>query len=223
MTRANPGMMGRPPKISREQILDTVLAIGFDEATVSEVARRLHVDQSALYRHVNNRESMLREASERAFNRYEQPEPTGNWRDYLTEFAESQWAFLTSIPGLALYLASARYTPHAMTSVALTVTTKLSRYGFTPRDAMVIVDSIADMTTQTIIMNKTLDSTPNPSSGESLRQQALNAIERTAPGLDDTIGFAAEIIELLAPHDETAWWQAKLALILDGAEHLQRN
>ncbi len=86
MTRANAGTMGRPPKISREQILDTVLAIGFDEATASEVARRLNVDQSALYRHVRNRESMLREASERAFERYVQPEATDDWRDYLNGF-----------------------------------------------------------------------------------------------------------------------------------------
>ncbi|MEA5116846.1 MAG: hypothetical protein VB036_04420 [Propionicimonas sp.] len=53
-----------------------------------------------------------------------------------------------------------------------------------------------------------------------MRARALQAIARTAPELDDTIGFIAVITEQLAPTDQSAWWKPKLGLILDGAERL---
>lgn len=214
--------MGRPPKINRELVLDTVLSIGFDTVTVSEVARALGVDQSALYRYVANRDAMLRDASERAFERYVWPTEATQWRAYLEEFADSLWDFLNSVPGLGLYLASARHVPKAMSITALGVTARLCSFGFAPRDAMVVVDSIADMVTQSLIMQRTLDSPAGDSATDafedSLRTRALASIQAAAPAMEDPIGFVSIVEEVLAsPSDDTAWWRAKLQLLLDGA------
>lgn len=223
MAHTDKAAIGRPPKISREQILDTVLLIGFQEATVSEVARRLDVDQSALYRHVTSRVLMLQDASERAFERYEWPLEAADWRTYLNAFADSLWKFLGSVSGLAVYLASVQHMPRNMTVAALAVTARVTSFGFAPRDAMLVVDCVADMVTQSMILRKTLDSTPDAAAGASLRTRVLESITRTAPDLDDTIGFVAAITEQLTHGDETGWWRAKLALILDGAEHRMQN
>lgn len=222
MPASKRGPMGRPPKISRELVLDTVLRIGFEKATVSEVARALEVDQSALYRHVTSRDLMLRDAAERAFERYRWPTEGAQWRAYLEEFADSLWDFLSSVPGLGLYLASTRHVPKAMTATALGVTARLCSFGFAPRDAMLVVDSVADMITQSLIMQRTLDAPAGarPASGadDSLRARAIAAVQAAVPELEDAIGFVTIMTSVLAsPPDDTAWWRAKLELLLDGA------
>jgi len=58
--------MGRPPRIGREQILDTARRIfaaqGFAATTLSDIAGRLGVTPAALLRHVGSKDALFHDA-----------------------------------------------------------------------------------------------------------------------------------------------------------------
>jgi len=58
--------MGRPPRISREQILDTARGVfirhGFEAATLADIARELNVTPAAILRHVSSKQALFAEA-----------------------------------------------------------------------------------------------------------------------------------------------------------------
>src|SRR5215813_2530013 len=58
--------MGRPPRIRRDQILDTARRVfaakGFAAATLADIAGELHVTPAALLRHVDSKDALFAEA-----------------------------------------------------------------------------------------------------------------------------------------------------------------
>ncbi|HUJ15146.1 MAG TPA: TetR/AcrR family transcriptional regulator [Thermoanaerobaculia bacterium] len=58
--------MGRPPRISRDQLLETARSVfaakGFDAATLADIARELHVTPAAVLRHTKSKLDLFRTA-----------------------------------------------------------------------------------------------------------------------------------------------------------------
>ena len=78
---------GRPPKITRDQIVEAVLSHGFAGITIPEVAQRLGVTTMTVYRHAATRAELLGMAWERVLDEHAWPDRNLPWRDLLDEYA----------------------------------------------------------------------------------------------------------------------------------------
>ena len=68
---------GRPPKITRDQIIDAVLASGFSGLTIPALAQRLGVTTMTIYRHAATRSELLAMAWEKVLERHTWPDCDG--------------------------------------------------------------------------------------------------------------------------------------------------
>ena len=86
--RAAPRRVGRPPRISREQIAEAAVEIGLGELTLRAVAERLGVSIPALYHHVESKDDLVRLAADHAARRAVLPDDRGqHWALWLLEWA----------------------------------------------------------------------------------------------------------------------------------------
>jgi AcrR family transcriptional regulator len=83
--------MGRPAKISRDQILTAALELadhdGLDALTMGGVAERLSVSPMALYRHVGNKAELMDGLVERLLNEFPSPPSDRPWSERLSTLA----------------------------------------------------------------------------------------------------------------------------------------
>ncbi|MEV2277391.1 helix-turn-helix domain-containing protein [Nocardiopsis sp. NPDC049922] len=215
--------VGRPPRVTRDDIIEAVLELGFDAATVTAVARRLRVDPSTLYGHVPGREAMLNAAAETAIARAPWPEPTGSWRDYVRACAEVMWVLFDAHPGLARRLRTMASLPPSLAAVSLRITRHLvTMLDIDVHFAALIVDTVGDMMIDShitaIALNEPVAGTARGLTGRERSQHLLD----TAVGIDDP--FVAEYTRVIheamgEPGRPSGWWREKLALVLDGIEH----
>ena len=61
--RTQTAARGRPPRVSAESIVAAAIDIGLSRVTLAEVASRLGVTVPALYRHVRNRDEIVKLAA----------------------------------------------------------------------------------------------------------------------------------------------------------------
>ena len=57
--------VGRPRRLTLDQLLDTALDMGLAELSMKDLASRLEVGIATLYRYVDNREALIRLAAGR--------------------------------------------------------------------------------------------------------------------------------------------------------------
>jgi TetR/AcrR family tetracycline transcriptional repressor len=85
--RRTPGRRGRPPLLSRDQVLDAAVAIvdadGLEALTMRRLGAALGVDPMAIYHHVPDKSALFDALVERAYEEIVIPEPTGEWQDDL--------------------------------------------------------------------------------------------------------------------------------------------
>ena len=62
-TAAEPPRVGRPPRVSVPAIIQAALEIGLEQASLKQIAEKLGVAPATLYRHVRNRNELLRLAA----------------------------------------------------------------------------------------------------------------------------------------------------------------
>jgi len=127
---------GRTAKISREAIAAAVIEIGFDDATVKNVARRLGISVPGLYHHVRGRDDLLRIASESLLATHQLPPYTGQpWPEWLRAVGWSIRTRLAQHPELVGQYISGLEMPEGITHLehALEV---LSHFDFPPVAAL---------------------------------------------------------------------------------------
>jgi AcrR family transcriptional regulator len=127
---------GRTAKISREAIAAAVIEIGFDDATVKNVAHRLGISVPGLYHHVRGRDDLLRIASESLLATHQLPPDTGQpWPEWLRAVGWSIRTRLAHHPELVGQYISGVEMPEGITHLedALEV---LSRFDFSPISAL---------------------------------------------------------------------------------------
>ncbi|WP_405061732.1 TetR family transcriptional regulator [Kribbella sp. NBC_01505] len=101
---------GRPARLNRELIVAAALETGLDGLTMRELATRLDVSHSALYRWVGNQDELFDLVSEVMTARIiptDEPTPD-TWRFWLARLAWSMHDEFLAVPGYATRIA----TPH---------------------------------------------------------------------------------------------------------------
>ncbi|MGW6578169.1 TetR/AcrR family transcriptional regulator [Streptomyces globisporus] len=101
------GRPGRPARLSRERIAEAALQGDVATLTMRELATRLGVSHSSLYRWVPDRDGVLDLVSEVMVERVlPEDEPDGeNWRDWLTRLAWAMHDEFLAVPGYAAHVA----------------------------------------------------------------------------------------------------------------------
>ena len=107
---------GRPPRLSRDLIVQAALSADLSTLTMRELAERLGVSHSALYRWVADREELFHLVSEVIVERIlPRGEPTPEtWRSWLAELAWSMHDQFLAVPGYAVHVAGPHsHNPHS--------------------------------------------------------------------------------------------------------------
>lgn len=82
--------MGRPPRISRQAVVDAAVEVGLDEVSMQAVARRLGVTTPALYSHVAGRAELVALARTALAERLGAvSSDASGWREWLADFAHA--------------------------------------------------------------------------------------------------------------------------------------
>jgi AcrR family transcriptional regulator len=99
MTTTTPARIGRPPKVTHDDIARAALAIGLDRANIRNVADALGMSATGLYHHVRTREQLVELAAEHSFARmFEQAPKHGSFADLLTYFARAFYELFVDHP-----------------------------------------------------------------------------------------------------------------------------
>ncbi|MFF4622104.1 TetR/AcrR family transcriptional regulator [Nonomuraea jabiensis] len=202
---------GRPPRITRPDIADAALAVGFDNLTLATVADRLRVAHSALYRHVADREELVIVAINRAIGKADWPEPTGEWRSDLEAQAGALWALLEAHPGLIKEFLKLRRFPDEVMHRFGAAVQRLIGYGFTVEDAFLAVDTVFDLAIDVFGRSQQLDAPAGGSAGTAkVRDSSADAwAEAVGPEV-------APLMRRALSEPASVWFNRKLGLVLDG-------
>lgn len=83
-------VVGRPPSLTIDRILDAAVQIGLDQLTIRRLAAALGVAPSSIYEYFPSRDAIVAGAIRRSVSGLTLRDPTGiGWRDYVTDFAAS--------------------------------------------------------------------------------------------------------------------------------------
>ncbi|MFC0430171.1 TetR/AcrR family transcriptional regulator C-terminal domain-containing protein [Kutzneria buriramensis] len=128
-------------KLSRESVVRAALAllddVGLDGLTLRALAERLHVQASALYWHVRNRQELVDQmAAAMIRDGLGDLATAGAWMDQLADIARGFRQTLLSHRDGARVLAEARTADPAMSRLTELSLRNLTAAGFSPQDAM---------------------------------------------------------------------------------------
>lgn len=209
--------IGRPPRISREAIAAAALEVGLDRVTVQRIGAVLGVDHSSLYRHVRGRKDILMAASDLAIARLDWRIDTQDWRQLLVGAADAVWALYQHYPGLAEAIRDLDETPPSGVIAFAEMVRRLEGFGFAMADAMVVVDSIMDMTADSVSHWHAIFARQRKGqSGEHVMAQGWDREAGNSPDLSRQIGEMGRVIR----GDPKDWWRRKVELLVAGAESL---
>ncbi|MEV6522833.1 helix-turn-helix domain-containing protein [Longispora sp. NPDC051575] len=215
MTSPSGRRPGPRPRISREDAAVAALELGFRDLTLTAVADRLGVNHSSLYRHIRGREDLVLAAIDLAVARVEWPVAGEDWRGYLTDVAEAIWRLFETNPGLAEEVRVLAVSPPAVTEVFFAVVTELVRLGFTGEDAVLAMDTVADLAADSYRGWDRLTQVRHTPDGPTSVRDTM----REAWGVDRTDRASAPFARIMtaiidgSAHD---WWRRKLDLVLEG-------
>ncbi|ODU00763.1 MAG: hypothetical protein ABS81_22555 [Pseudonocardia sp. SCN 72-86] len=136
---------GPAPRVTREAVADAALDLGFDGLTVTAVGDRLGVSHAALYRHVRDRDDLVRAATERLAERHPPPPPAEHWRETLTGGAVAFWELLRSVPGFVEATLATEAARDVLAAHGTGLTRALTAHGFPPDLAVLAADSVLDL------------------------------------------------------------------------------
>ncbi|MBD8505176.1 TetR/AcrR family transcriptional regulator [Hoyosella sp. G463] len=148
---------GRPRVLHEHDIVAAALAEGLLDATMPAVARRLGVSHSALYRYYADRSTLMLACIGQAVASMPWPAPEEPWRTMLPQLAGTTWDMLERYPGLTETMLTATRSPEEMTALAEKFVGGLVAQGFTPRDAILAIELIGDLTLTTFTAAQRLD------------------------------------------------------------------
>ena len=142
--------MGRPPRVSAQAIIEAAIDIGLEQVTLKQVADRLGVVTSALYRHVQSREELVRLAAFRLMLSRNLPQPgdkvLAHWAVLATGYAESLFGALTSEPQLINELMEGRLGPEVEIDFLEQFLAALAQHGIREAEGIRLYRKIAMLT-----------------------------------------------------------------------------
>ena len=129
--------VGRPPRISRDDIAKAAHDIGMGDLTLKAVADELGVSVAGLYHHIDGKDDLLRLAAEYSATKAVLPQDRGqHWSIWLLEWAiYNRDAFLTQ-PGLLKHYIDGAVSAEAIADNIDGILGLLVRQSFTARQAL---------------------------------------------------------------------------------------
>lgn len=218
------GRRGRPPRVTREQIAEAVLEVGFPGLTFAAVRQRLGVGETTLFRHAPDREELIRIGLERVLESMEWPSLDGTWRQMLRSTALAAWNVFEAHPGSATEVSSGTVPATAMEYMG-TVSAVLLRHGFTATNAVLACDLVFDLVADNRRGVEHIDAiVPSSNKGrESLRElvrptASVRPAEAPPEPAEEEREAIAEAIRGSISAEPLDWFLGKLEVVLDGIE-----
>src|SRR5262249_49992247 len=135
-------------RLDRETVVDAAFALaddqGLEALTLRRVAARLGVTPMALYRHVDSKEALLDEVTERLYELLALPDVGTEWWDALAEIARSARSVLLAHPWAAPLFARPLAGPHAR-ALDEALQGALRGAGFSTADVRELHDQLSNM------------------------------------------------------------------------------
>jgi AcrR family transcriptional regulator len=135
----NPKVMGRPSLIARDDIARVALEILPQKITMTAVATRLGVSASALYRHVRNRDDLMRLVTEaRLAKRPPMTDSGQHWSDLARQTARSVYHAYSGNPALLIEYIAGSFPPASELPSMERFVAALQSRGFTTEEALAL-------------------------------------------------------------------------------------
>lgn len=136
---------GRPPRVSAADIVDIAIRIGLSKVTLAAVAEQLGVSVPALYRHVRNRDEIVKLAAIELAVRRAQPEGElgTHWSDVVRGCADGMVALFIAEPQLICEVMNGTLGPDGELDFVEQFLAALTPHGFEPTDAVRIHHAVA--------------------------------------------------------------------------------
>ena len=135
-------------RLDLEAVVDTAISLaddqGLDAVSLRRVASRLGVTPMALYRHVESKDALLHEMTERMYALLTLPGPHERWWDGLAEMARSARRLLLAHPWAAPLFARPLAGPHAL-ALDEAMRAALQRAGFSSAETRELHDQLSNM------------------------------------------------------------------------------
>ncbi|MEX3105830.1 TetR/AcrR family transcriptional regulator [Streptomyces sp. V2] len=203
--------IGRPPQIGHDAIVAAAVAVGFEELSMSAVARHLGVKHSTLYRYFPHKGALLAAAADHVVAAMDWPAPCPSWRPYLRALARTTFRMFEAHPGLALHVAALRgglveYARQGARTAAVLVDT-----GLDPEFAVLAQDLVNEQVLLFFLAGQQ-EGQPATNTEETaqLRRVMLDDVRDAVPG---PVADAFERVVGGRPED---WLNRKIEVILDG-------
>lgn len=135
--------VGRPPRVTVQAIVAAALEIGLDKVTLKQIAEQLGVAQATLYRHVNNRDELLRLAAFQLTLQRQLPgAANAHWSELAIRYAESLYEAFIAEPQLISQLLKGELGPHAEVDVLEQFLSAIGEHGFSETEGMQLFHAI---------------------------------------------------------------------------------
>lgn len=207
--------VGRPSRLSRALIADAALRIGLDRATLKRIGAELGIDHSTLYRHVRGRDDLMSAAVDQALSHLLwRRQDDEDWRAYLARVAEMVWTVYETNPGVAETIRTLETTPPSVSRAFVEMCEGLHAAGFLAADAVLVIDSVMDMTLDSAVgwRRLTMPSSTGETIAEAMRRSWYDSLEQ-----GETPSPVGDLMTDVITGSPRGWWLNKLGLLLDGA------
>lgn len=223
MTNVQVRRRGRVPTISRESVARAAISLGFEGLTMSTVAASLNVKHSSLYRHVGSRDDLVSLAIDLLAWEAKWPEPGESWREYVETITDVMWALYAEFPGLAPELQRLPAPPSSVVYIFAAGTEALIGFGFDPEDAVLIVDTVSDLTIDSYMNAYRLRTSQMKPLEPDAVSQSRFAENPPGPLTVKNPDGLEKMLSLAFDTEGKTWWLRKRALLLDGIEATLRE
>lgn len=135
----SPRPVGRPRRLTLEDVLDAGIAIGLENLTMAAVSERLGVRVTVLYNYVANRDELVRLASARVAHSHPFPTDRGqDWAIYVCEHSLALFELLTGPGDILASFMSGGQGPEVEIDRAELCIAVLRDRGIDPRDGLIL-------------------------------------------------------------------------------------
>jgi AcrR family transcriptional regulator len=150
--KQQPVKRGRPPRLSREQILEAALKLlekGAAEVTLNGVARALEVGPMSLYTHIENRDDLLLGVSELVLGKLQLELNADHWQDNVRLWVDQVQAHFQRYPQIVKLLGEGKRLSLEWMRLEAQLVTVLEQAGLPEEDLI----STSNLLSQAIIFD----------------------------------------------------------------------
>jgi AcrR family transcriptional regulator len=146
-TTVTAARVGRPPRVTVAAIIEVAREVGLERVTLKEIADRLGVALATLYRHVKNRDELVRLAAFAAALERRLPDREhADWSELATRYAETLFESFLAEPQMIAELLKGRIGPHVEVDVLEQFLGEIAKHGFSEEDGVRLFHALGTLT-----------------------------------------------------------------------------